>query len=254
MLGISAHDGGVTPQQAEQKADSSSQQPPRFRVEANFVRVDAYPLKDGKPLLGLKAEDFEIFEDGALQKIETFEHVAIRPADPGQQIDPGNQRAALQAVANPRNRVFVIFLDTTHVWVESGLAINKPLINLMNRMLGPDDLVAIMTPEMSASQIVFARKTQVIEDGLRGNEPWVGKFVQGMDKREESYLECYPPITYRGLAAELSKKARTRDPRSAAGHRAIPPQSSRGTESHHHGDPGVAALRGEQEPRESPQH
>ena len=93
------------------------------------MRVDAYPLKDGKPLLGLKAEDFEIFEDGDLQKIERSSK-GDSPGRPGQQIDPGNQRAALQAVANPRNRVFVIFLDTTHVLVESGLAINRPLDQL----------------------------------------------------------------------------------------------------------------------------
>ena len=28
---------------------------------------------DGKPIEGLKAEDFQIFEDGKLQKVETFE-------------------------------------------------------------------------------------------------------------------------------------------------------------------------------------
>ncbi len=126
-------------------AQEQSQQPPRFRVEANFVRVDAYPLRDGKPVLGLKAEDFEVYEDGALQKIDTFEHVIVRPAEPGQQIDPGNQRAAIQAVANPHNRVFVIFFDTTHVYTENGTAISKPLIRLIDRILGPDDLVGLMT-------------------------------------------------------------------------------------------------------------
>jgi VWFA-related protein len=210
VLGANAPDVGGQAQQGDQKADSSSQQPARFRVEANFVRVDAYPLKDGKPLLGLKAEDFEVFEDGTAQRIETFEHVIVRPAEPGQQIDPGNQRAALQAVANPRNRVFVIFLDTTHVFTESGNAINKPLITLINRILGPDDLVGIMTPEMSASQVVFGRKTQVIQDGLEKNEPWIEKFLQGKDKREESYDSCYPQVQYGSMAEELTLRKRER--------------------------------------------
>jgi VWFA-related protein len=182
------------------------QQPvPRFRVEANFVRVDAYPVKDGKPVLGLKAEDFEVYEDGALQKIDTFEHVVVRPADPGQQIDPGSQRAALQAVANPRNRVFVIFLDTTHVFTENGARISKPLINLIDRILGPDDLVALMTPAMAASQIVFARKTQVIQDGLWKNEPWIGKFLEGLDDRERAYDDCY-----NGIPPEMLERKRER--------------------------------------------
>jgi VWFA-related protein len=188
-------------------ADGQEQQQPvpRFRVEANFVRVDAYPVKDGKPVLGLQAEDFEVYEDGALQKIDTFEHVVIRPADPGQQVDPGSQRAALQAVANPRNRVFVIFLDTTHVFTENGNAISKPLINLIDRILGPDDLVALMTPEMSASQIVFARKTQVIQDGLWKNEPWMEKFLQGLDDRERAYDDCY-----NGIPPEMLERKRER--------------------------------------------
>jgi VWFA-related protein len=187
------------------RGQEQQQPPPRFRVEANFVRVDAYPVKDGKPVLGLKAEDFEVYEDGALQKIDTFEHVIVRPADPGQQIDPGSQRAALQAVANPRNRVFVIFLDTTHVFTENGNAINKPLIQLIDRILGPDDLVALMTPDMSASQLVFARKTQVIQDGLWKNEPWIGKFLEGLDDRERAYEACY-----RGISPEMLDRKRER--------------------------------------------
>ena len=153
------------------------QQPPRFRVEANFVRVDAYPLKDGKPLMGLKAEDFEVYEDGTLQKIETFENVVVRPAGAQQErIDPGSQREMLQAAANPRNRVFIIFLDTTHVDVASAHAINEPLIRLIDRFLDPDDLVGVMTPDMAASQIVLGRKTQVIEDSQRTNWPWGRRF------------------------------------------------------------------------------
>ena len=238
MLGISAHDGGVAPQQAEQKADSSSQQPPRFRVEANFVRVDAYPLKDGKPLLGLKAEDFEIFEDGALQKIETFEHVAIRPADPGQLIDPGNQRAAEQAVANPRNRVFVIFLDTNHVFTESGVAINRPLVSLLDRILGPDDLVAIMTPAMAPADGV---RTQDAGHRRRlcANEPdWEVRPGKRQPRRfMTSAIRRLNTVRWR---RELIAAARTRDPGSAAGRRDTPQLARNG---HHHGDPGMAAVR-----------
>ena len=57
-------------------------QPPVFRGGANFVRVDVYPLRDGKPVDGLKLEDFEVQEDGVTQKVEAFEHVVIRSAGP----------------------------------------------------------------------------------------------------------------------------------------------------------------------------
>ena len=106
---------------------AQQQQPPKFRVESNFVRVDAYPLRDGKPVFDLKAGDFEVFEDGALQKIETFEHVVVRPAGPqSDRVEVSSQRESLQAAANPRNRVFIIFLDTPHVMVDSAQASTSP--------------------------------------------------------------------------------------------------------------------------------
>ena len=197
---MAAQSGGTT-QQTPPPAQTPppqqiTQQPqqPVFRTEANFVRVDAYPVKDGKPLQDLKLEDFEIFEDGVAQKIEAFEHVVIRSAGPQEtRREPSSQRESLQEASNPRNRVFVIFLDTTHVSVEGSYLIKEPLIQLIDRILGPDDLVGVMTPDMAASQVVLARKTQVIEDSLRTNWPWGRRFSLMNDDRENAYEECYPP-------------------------------------------------------------
>ena len=54
------------------------QQPPTFRTEANYVRVDAYPTKDEAPVTDLTQSDFEILESGTPQKIEQFERVVIQ--------------------------------------------------------------------------------------------------------------------------------------------------------------------------------
>ena len=54
------------------------QPPPRFRAETNLVRVDAYATKNGVPVHDLTAADFEVFEDNAPQKIESFEHIVVR--------------------------------------------------------------------------------------------------------------------------------------------------------------------------------
>jgi VWFA-related protein len=207
--------GSVVPRIAAQTAQDPAQERPKFRVESNFVRVDAYPVRDGKPLLDLKAEDFEVYEDGTLQKIETFEHVVVRPAGPEERTDPGSQRAALAAVANPRNRVFVVFLDLEHVQIASAHAINEPLIRLLDSILGPDDLVAVMTTAMSASEIVFGRKTQVIEKGLRTNWPWGKRFTLDRDAREHSFIQCYHPLSNEtgsesALAKELIRRKRER--------------------------------------------
>ena len=100
----------------------------------------------------------------------------------------------------------MIFLDTPHVMVDSAHNINEPLIRLMNRILGPDDLVGVMTPEMAASQIVLGRKTQVIEDSLRKNWPWGTRFTYHRDQREDAYDSCYPKQIWR-YGTELASGA-----------------------------------------------
>ena len=218
VAGLPAAQSQPPPQpQSEKPAEKPQEQtqPPRFRADVNLVRVDAYPLRDGKPVFDLKADEFEVFEDGVLQKIATFEHVVVRPAGPQtERNEVSSQRESLQAAANPRNRVFVIFLDTPNVSVESAHAINEPLIRLMDRILGPDDLVGVMTPAMAASQVVLGRKTQVIEDSLRRNWPWGTRFSVMRDAQEDSYNACYPP--YPGermespVAAEMIARKRER--------------------------------------------
>ncbi len=213
---LAAFVAGQSQQPPPEQPQDPAQQPPKFRVDANFVRVDAYPLRDGKPVLDLKAEHFEVFEDGVAQKLETFEHVVVRPAGPqGERVEPSSQRESLLAASNPRNRVFVIFLDTPHVGVEGAHAINEPLIRLIDRILGPDDLVGVMTPEMAASQMVLGRKTQVIADSLRKNWPWGTRFTYHRDQREAAYDACYPKEMgdtgqSSPLAAELIRRKRER--------------------------------------------
>ena len=181
--------------QDAQKTPPSAQQPPIFRTEANFVRVDAFPTKDGKPLFGLAADDFEILEDGVPQRIQSFEHVVINTGTPpGARMEPNSVREAERMAANPRNRVFVVFLDVPHVEVEGSHHIKEPLIRLLSRMMGPDDLVAVMTPLMTPTEMTFGRKTEVIEQQLRENWPWGRRYALApMDQREMDYENCFPP-------------------------------------------------------------
>jgi VWFA-related protein len=169
------------------------QQP--IRVGTNFVRVDAYPTKDGRIVEGLVAADFDVLEDGVPQKIETFEHVVATMGPYTARTEPSSQREMNQALANPRNRVFLIFLDAPYVDDESAYRITEPLIGFMKKYLADDDLVGVMTPGMSASQVVFGRKTDVIERGLRQDWRWGRQNRQldpELDRRLIQYGLCYP--------------------------------------------------------------
>jgi len=171
------------------------QPPPRFRTETNLVRVDVYATKDGAPVQDLAAQDFEIFEDGTSQKIASFEHIVVLPAGPDAGlIEPSSPSQANQLAGDPKRRVFVVFLDTHNVPYEGSHAIKEPLIHLMQTVMGDDDLVAVMTPDMGPDQMTFGRRTQVIEKGLRDNWYWGRRDEILPDKQEQFYERCFPPV------------------------------------------------------------
>ena len=155
------------------------------------MRVDVYPTSGGKPLLDLRKEDFDVLEDGRPQTIETFEHVRISAGGPqSERADPGSIEAMRQAAANPRSRIFVIFLDAPHVTADGARNIGQALVRFLDRSLAPDDLVGVMTPWMSPADVVLARKTLVIENGLR-DASWGRRFTTDEDQREQIYKSCY---------------------------------------------------------------
>jgi VWFA-related protein len=191
---------------------SQPQPPPRFRVETNLVRVDAYATKDGVPVHDLTAADFEVYEDNAPQKIESFEHIVVQAGGPQEhRSEPTSVTAANALAADPRRRVFVIYLDTGHVGFAGAHAIREPLIELMQRVMTADDLVAIMTPEMSPSQLTFGRRTRVIEEGLRQNFDWGRRHtLMSRDERERLYEACWPPLINEGGQSQRAKEMITR--------------------------------------------
>jgi hypothetical protein len=166
--------------QAPQKPATPSQQP-TFKSGVNFVRVDVYPMLNGKLVPDLAQDDFEVLEDGVAQRIESFEHVAIRA--PGPEIERSEANTVQRqndAVADPRSRVFVLFLDTYHIEALIGKTTRQAVGNIdprfdhaglaatamsafLRRLIGPDDLVALMTPEMPLSALAFTRRPSSIE-------------------------------------------------------------------------------------------
>ena len=188
------------------------QQPPTFRTEANYVRVDAYPTKDDAPVTDLTQSDFEILESGTPQKIEQFERVVIKTATPQDtRIEPNTVRESLAMAQNSRARLVVLFLDTYHVEIDGSRAIRKPLVDALDKLIGPDDLVAVMTPEMSATDITFARKTTTIDGFLTRYWHWGERSrLIPADPVDEEYGACYPNVVagtpcadQNGVAAEM---------------------------------------------------
>ena len=210
-VAVAAQQQPAPPDPAAQQ-QQQPQPPPRFRIEANYVRVDVYPTKAGVPVQDLNVEDFEVLENGARQQVQAFEHIVVSPAGPQSlRVDPGSVRAGEQAAANPRNRVFVFFIDRAHVSFEGAGAIREPLIRLIDRVLGPDDVVGVMTTDMSAGDITFGRKTQVIADMLRQDWSYGRRMtLVAENEHERQYESCFPNFDQKQLVEQLIRRRRER--------------------------------------------
>jgi hypothetical protein len=163
---IAAHAGPVV----------HSQDPatPTFRTDANYVRVDVYATRDGKPVTDLRAEDFELREEGEPQRIEQFEYVNIHTTVPSiVRQEPATVEASRHPISDARARVIVLFLDSAHVDDASTARIQRPLLTMLRGMLTDADLIAVMTPDMSARDLAFTHKTELLEDtrGALGPDP-----------------------------------------------------------------------------------
>ena len=100
-------------------------------------------------------------------------------------IEPNGIAESREMAGNPRARVFVIFLDTYHTQIEGSATMRQPLINFIDRLLGPDDMVALMTPEMAATDITLGRKTTVITNLLEREWFWGRRGRTGRGQRRE---------------------------------------------------------------------
>ncbi len=168
----------TVPQNSPVQPLTQAQQRPVFRGGTHFVRVDAYPTsKDGHIVEGLKAEDFEVTEDGKPQAIESFDYISFPTFTPeAERRDPESQRAGFDLAADPRYRVFAIMLDFQYV--EMGALsrspagadpaaemrnIQQPVTQFIDRVLGSMDLFAFLTTSNTAKDLVLGQKTTAIQ-------------------------------------------------------------------------------------------
>jgi len=144
-----------------------------FRETTNLVLVDVYPQRNGRIVEGLTREDFEVFENNVPQVIEAIEFVRVEP-NPSDVIrrDPNNQREALTAAADPYARVFVVFLDTSHTTSPGSHAIRRPLIDALDRLVRPDDLVGVLSQRERPTDLVLGRRLESLDDRLRQYWAW----------------------------------------------------------------------------------
>jgi VWFA-related protein len=146
---IAASVGSVAlAQQAPAPAPSTEtgQPPLTFRVEANFVEVDAF-VSDatGKPVTDLRASDFQVLEDGKPQMVSAFAFVnmpiarAERPLFTPTAIEPD-----VDTNVGMDGRIYLFVLDDMHVDLTRGPRVKEALHRFFERSFGANDMAAVV--------------------------------------------------------------------------------------------------------------
>ncbi len=122
---------------------------PGFKSGVTVVEVDVVVTdKSGRPVRGLRREDFEISEDGSPVEIATFSAVDV-PEAPRDSIIPPPDRSGSAFASNDQaddGRLILIVLDDIQVSFTAGrMATVKSVARRAVERLGPADLAAVMT-------------------------------------------------------------------------------------------------------------
>src|SRR4029453_5554152 len=136
------------PPQAQQPAQQTPvDQPPfTFRVEGNYVEVDALVTDaDGKPIANLTKDDFELFEDGKKQDVATFALVNI-PIERAERplFASGPVQPDVQTNDHIEGRIYLLVLDDLHTDVTRSPRVKAAATRFIENNFGTNDLAAVV--------------------------------------------------------------------------------------------------------------
>jgi len=157
---------------AQSQQEPKKDQPPSFRTNINYVRVDVITTdKKGNPVGDLKATDFEILEDNKPQTIDTFKLVQLDGGVQNSITEPPRQIRTdfdeESEAAKDDVRLFAFFLDDYHVRKGTSMATANPLFRFIQTQIGPTDMVGVMYPLQPTSSIRFTRNHGAVATALQ---------------------------------------------------------------------------------------
>ena len=185
-------------------------QPLIFRSGVNYIRVDAYVTdEDGTPIFDLTQDDFEVYEDGVKQDVDSFQVVRIDPLEVqagGVQTGVGVTRSDQElAASQPDIRVFVIFLDDYHVRLGNSIRARRMLVDFLENDLIPTDLVAVMYPLTPLDSVILTRDHEAI---IRAVNQFEGvKYDYQARNTYESRYAYYPTEVVERVRNDVSLSA-----------------------------------------------
>ena len=133
-------------QQQTPPAPAPQAPPVTFRVEVNYVEVDAIVTDaQGRTVSNLTADDFELFEDRRPQKVSAFSLVNIpqesvmRPLYSPTAIEPD-----VQTNTAGEGRLYLFVIDTLHTSPFNALKVRAAARQFVERYFAANDLAAVV--------------------------------------------------------------------------------------------------------------
>ncbi len=157
-----------------------AEQDQTVRLKADLIEVRAVVTdRDDRVVENLKAEDFELLENGRPQQISFFSLVksgneSLTPqvsarAEANPQSLPNNPVVSLK----PPSRTVVLFVDTLHLSPASSAAARETLKKFVNEQMTDEDVVALITSTGQLGVLEqFTRDKQMIRFAINRLLPW----------------------------------------------------------------------------------
>ena len=155
---------------------AQSQSDDVVRITTNLVQIDAVVTKNGKPIKDLKAEDFELFEDGRRQEITSFVYISnvadntgatpnTSSKDPNTPTDPAAPPPPTPTEVPRRRIAFVI--DDYGLSAQSMAEIKRQMRKFIDEQLNPNDLIAVVLTSRAKREL-----PNFTNDKSRLNQSW----------------------------------------------------------------------------------
>ena len=174
--GMSSHPAGAqapsqqVPSRPNPGAGNIVPQDPTFRVSVDLVTTDAIPRdqKSEQFIADLKAEEFEIYEDGVKQQITTMElihggrayNVKAPPAAPVQE---GLILPRTRPTTGTAGRIFLIFIDDLHLDFQQTPRLRTLLKDMLKNLIHEGDRFGIVSTGTSSISQQLTADRQILE-------------------------------------------------------------------------------------------
>ncbi|HSL20883.1 MAG TPA: VWA domain-containing protein [Vicinamibacterales bacterium] len=194
------------PAQPAQPAQEQEQRPV-IRRGVSYVSVDVIVTDSkGNPILDLKPEDFEVFEEGKPQKVESFQVVKVDQPLDAPPPSPVRTQADIEREASRADvRIFAFLLDDYHVRRGASLGVRDPLARFVQEHIMPSDLVGVMYPLTPVSDFQLTRNHDALARAFKG---FLGRKFEYEPRNEfEERYAYYPAETVERIRNQVTLSA-----------------------------------------------